>query len=594
MKHVGLNVAADPLHSAAYTGVEGGFLIVTADDPWMHSSQNEQDTRWYGLQSYVPVLEPSNPAEACKMAKAAFELSERLKHPVMLRSVTRVSHVRAPVELEPPAPPKWGRFTRDVKRFNLVPANARERKKELVEKWEKMRDVAGEYVSVEGSGDVAVVASGVVYNYVKEALRRLRISATVVKLGMPIPVPRKVAELAKSVIVVEEGDPVVEFQLRAMGVATKGKLDGYFPKYGELDVGKVAAGLAKALDLPYDPPQPPKPPVEPAPRPPALCPGCPHMGTFYILRLATAGLNPLWSGDIGCYSLGINMGQQDLITHMGSSVGLGAGISIAGRHFVVATVGDSTFYHAVLPQLVDVATRQVPILIVVMDNAYTAMTEGQPSPSRAVPVEKITEALGLPTFVIDPVDIKRSVETVKKAVEAVKAGKPAVVVSRRPCTLMAARKARRAGSSGLGTAWIRTGAPVAECATTFSSVAPSPSDLTRRPTWTQRCVSAAACARRCVPSAPSRPGGGGTSGWSYGNKHSNRGSRGPGGFNACEVDRRSRLGRGVRCAHCRDTRDEPAWGIRGGPREVREGGLRPNSRGGRRGLSDRAGGRGGA
>jgi len=262
---------------------------------------------------------------------------------------------------------------------------------------------------------------------------------------MPIPVPRKVAELAKSVIVVEEGDPVVEFQLRAMGVATKGKLDGYFPKYGELDIGKVAAGLAKALDLPYDPPQPPKPPVEPAPRPPALCPGCPHMGTFYILRLATAGLNPLWSGDIGCYSLGINMGQQDLITHMGSSVGLGAGISIAGRHFVVATVGDSTFYHAVLPQLVDVATRQVPILIVVMDNAYTAMTGGQPSPSRSVPVEKITEALGLPTFVIDPVDIKRSVETVKKAVEVVKAGKPAVVVSRRPCTLMAARKARRAG-----------------------------------------------------------------------------------------------------------------------------------------------------
>ncbi len=445
MKHVGLNVAADPLHSAAYTGVEGGFLIITADDPGMHSSQNEQDTRWYGLQSYVPVLEPGDPAEAYKMAKAAFELSERLKHPVMLRSVTRVSHVRAPVELEPPAPPKWGRFTRDVKRFNLVPANARERRKELVEKWEKMRDVAGEYVAVEGAGDVVVITSGVAYNYVKEAVGRLRIVATVVKLGIPVPAPRKVAELAKSVIVVEEGDPVVEFQLRAMGVATKGKLDGYFPKYGELDIGKVTAGLAKALDLPYDPPRPPKPPMEPAPRPPALCPGCPHMGTFYILRLATAGLNPVWSGDIGCYSLGINMGQQDLITHMGSSVGLGAGVAVAGRQFVVATVGDSTFYHAVLPQLVDVSTRSIPILIVVMDNAYTAMTGGQPSPSRAVPVEKITEALGLPTFVIDPVDIKRSVEVVKKAMEVIKAGKPAVVVSRRPCTLVAARKARRAG-----------------------------------------------------------------------------------------------------------------------------------------------------
>ena len=445
MKHVGLNVAADPLHSAAYTGVVGGLLVVSADDPWMHSSQNEQDTRWYGLQSYIPVLEPGDPAEAYKMAKTAFELSERLRHPVLMRSVTRVSHVRAPVELEPPAPPKWGRFTRDTKRFTLVPANARERKKELVEKWEKIIDVAGEYMTAEGSGDVVIVTSGVAYNNVKEAVKRLKIEAVVLKLGMSVPVPRKVTELAKSVVVVEEGDPVVELQLRSMGVATKGKLDGFFPKYGELDVGKVAAGLAKALDIPYAPPQPVKAPLEPAPRPPALCPGCPHMGTFYILRVATSGLNPVWSGDIGCYSLGINMGQQDLLTHMGSSVGLGSGIAVAGRQFVVATVGDSTFYHAVLPQLIDVVTRQIPILIAVMDNAYTAMTGGQPSPSKAVPVEKITEALGLPTFVIDPVDIKKSIDVVKKAVEVVKTGKPAVVVSRRPCTLIATRKARRAG-----------------------------------------------------------------------------------------------------------------------------------------------------
>jgi indolepyruvate ferredoxin oxidoreductase alpha subunit len=445
MKHVGLNVAADPLHSAAYTGVVGGLLVVSADDPWMHSSQNEQDTRWYGLQSYIPVLEPSDPAEAYKMAKTAFELSERLRHPVLMRSVTRVSHVRAPVELEPPAPPKWGRFTRDTKRFTLVPAHARERRKELVEKWEKIIDVAGEYMTVEDSGDVVIVTSGVAYNYVKEAVRRLKIRAVVVKLGMSVPAPRKITELAKSVVVVEEGDPVVELQLRSMGVATKGKLEGFFPKYGELDVGKVAAGLAKALDIPYAPPQPVKAPLEPAPRPPALCAGCPHMGTFYILRVATSGLNPVWSGDIGCYSLGINMGQQDLLTHMGSSVGLGSGIAVAGGQFVVATVGDSTFYHAVLPQLIDVATRPIPILVVVMDNAYTAMTGGQPSPSKAVPVEKITEALGLPTFVIDPVDIKKSIDVVKKAVEVVKTGKPAVVVSRRPCTLIATRKARRAG-----------------------------------------------------------------------------------------------------------------------------------------------------
>lgn len=446
MKHVGLNVASDPLHSAAYTGVEGGFLIITADDPWMYSSQNEQDTRWYGLQAYIPVLEPSNPVEAYKMAKDGFALSEKLKHPVMLRSVTRVSHVRAPVEIEHPAPPKWGRFTKDVKRFCLVPINARERKKALLEKWEKIQDIASEYIQTEGSGDVFIVTSGVAYNYVKEAVRRLNIKAVIVKLGIVVPTPRKVADIVdKSAVVVEEGDPVLELQLRSLGISTRGKLNGYFPKFGELDINKVAMGIAKAVGVPYNPPQPPRPPLEPPPRPPVLCPGCPHMATFYILKVATAGLNPVWSGDIGCYSLGINMGQQDVITHMGSSVGLGSGITVAGRHFVVATIGDSTFYHAALPQLIDVVGKSIPILIVVMDNSYTAMTGGQPSPSRFLPAEKITEALGLPTFVIDPVDVKRSIEIVKKAVEIVKNGKPAVVISRRPCVLMAIRKARRLG-----------------------------------------------------------------------------------------------------------------------------------------------------
>ena len=446
MKHVGLNVAADPLHSAAYTGVEGGLLIITADDPWMHSSQNEQDTRWYGLQSYVPVLEPSSPAEAFKYAKRGIEVSEQAKHPVILRSVTRVSHVRAPVELEPPSPPKWGKFTKDVKRFTLVPAHARERRKELVEKWERLREASSMFMAAEGSGDFLIVASGVGYAYVKEALRRLGVDATVVKLGMPVPIPAKLSEYAgREAVVVEEGDPVVELQLRALGLKTRGKLDGLFPKYGELDAAKVAAGIAKAFNIPYDPPRPPKPPMEPPPRPPVLCPGCPHQGTFYILKMATAGLSPVWSGDIGCYSLSLNTGQQDIITHMGSSVGLGYGVAASGRQFVVATVGDSTFYHASLPQLVDLAVRPQPMLIVVMDNGYTAMTGGQPSPAKKVPAEKITEALGIPTFVIDPARVKQSVEVVKKAVEVVKSGKPAVVVSRRPCALVAVRKARRAG-----------------------------------------------------------------------------------------------------------------------------------------------------
>jgi indolepyruvate ferredoxin oxidoreductase alpha subunit len=184
---------------------------VTADDSWMRSSQNEQDTRWYGLQSYIPVLEPGDPAEAYKMAKIAFELSERLRHPVLMRSVTRVSHVRTSVELEPPAPPKWGWFTRDTKRFTLVPAHARERRKELVE---KIIDVAGEYMTAEDSGDMVIVASGVAYNYVKEVVKRLKIRAVVVKLGMSVPAPGGLRNLLNPSWWVKEGDPVVEFQLR--------------------------------------------------------------------------------------------------------------------------------------------------------------------------------------------------------------------------------------------------------------------------------------------------------------------------------------------------------------------------------------------
>jgi len=183
---------------------------------------------------------------------------------------------------------------------------------------------------------------------------------------MSVPLLRRISEVVKGeAIVVEEGDPVVETQLRTLGISTRGKLDGYFPRYGELTTGKVAAGIAKALGLPYSPPAVYKSPMAPPPGPPSLCPGCPHMATFYVLKIATAGLNPVWSGDIGCYSLGLNTGQQDIITQMGSSVGLGHGVAATAKRFVVATVGNSTFYHAVLPQLVDVAAKSVPMLVVV-------------------------------------------------------------------------------------------------------------------------------------------------------------------------------------------------------------------------------------
>ncbi|MEM0369879.1 MAG: indolepyruvate ferredoxin oxidoreductase subunit alpha [Pyrobaculum sp.] len=446
MKHVGLNVAADPLHSSAYTGVEGGFLIISADDPSMHSSQNEQDTRWYGLQSFVPVLEPSDPRNAYDLAKAGMRLSEELRHPVLIRSVTRVSHVRAPVDIDPPSPPKWGSFNKDIKRFTLVPAHARERRKALLEKWREVEKISSKFIKVEGSGEKSVVTAGVAYNYVKEAVKKLNIEIKIVKLEMSVPVPPTIRDIVgERAVVVEEGEPVVEIQLRSLGIYTYGKLDGYFPRYGELDTTKTAVGLAKAFGIEYRISKVFRPEAEPPPRRPSLCPGCPHMGTFYALRIAAVGKEVVWSGDIGCYSLGVNTNQQDIITHMGSSIGLGMGVALSDKKLVVATVGDSTFFHASLPQLVDVATRSIPLLIVVMDNSYTAMTGGQPSPSRKIPIEKITEAFGITTYVIDPIDIKKSIYTLKKAIEEVKNNKPIVVVSKRPCVLMAVRKARKSG-----------------------------------------------------------------------------------------------------------------------------------------------------
>lgn len=447
MKHVGLNVAADPLHSAAYTGVNGGLLIVSADDPSMWSSQNEQDNRWYGLQAYLPVLEPSNPADAYAMAKDGLLLSESLGLPVLLRSVTRVSHVRAPLEVEPPAPPRWGDFKKAPSRYVLVPQNAKERRKELLKKWELAADLSARYISVEGDGEVDVVASGVAFEYAAEAVEALGVRARLIKVGMPVPAPRKLADMlnGEAVVVVEEGDPVLEMQLRSMGVRTKGKIDGYFPKAGELTLRAVEAGIARVLGISFSLPDPPKPPLEPPARPPYFCPGCPHMGTFYALKIAAAGQKVVWSGDIGCYTLGVNTGQQDLVTHMGSSLGLGMGIAEADKgKLVVATIGDSTFYHSALPQLVDLSASRAPLLLVVMDNNYTAMTGGQPSPSRDVPAERVAEAFGIRAYVTDPADVEKSVEVFKRAVAEAKSG-PVVVVSKRPCTLEALRVARRSG-----------------------------------------------------------------------------------------------------------------------------------------------------
>ena len=465
MKHVGLNVAMDPLMSSAYTGVKGGLLVVTADDPSMWSSQNEQDNRWVGLHAYIPVIEPYNPQSAHDYARLGLELSHKLSHPVILRSVTRVSHVRAPVNVCEPREPTYGAFARDPSRMALIPANARRLKAELVKKWQAIADAVEELPHEQvGDGDVLVITSGVAYQYVKEALGELGVKATVLNVATPVPPPRKLilnlASASRLVIVVEEGDPVLEVQVKEIlhdgevKVKVYGREEGFFGSLGELTLDVVEDSIASILKAPK-PLRPPlkRPSYEPPQRPPVFCPGCPHAASFYELKVASAKLRvkPVFSGDIGCYSLGINrpFDEQDVLTNMGSSIGLAMGIhrGTGGRQVAVAIIGDSTFFHAGLPALVNAIYNKAPMLILVLDNRTTAMTGGQPSPSRAIDIEQAARGLGVKyAYTVDPFNVDEAVKVLQEALSrVVKDGEVAVVVMKRACALEAARVGRRLG-----------------------------------------------------------------------------------------------------------------------------------------------------
>ncbi len=477
MKHVGLNVAADPLMSSAYTGVEAGFVIVTADDPYMWSSQNEQDNRWYGLHAFIPVLEPSNPNEAKKLIMYAYEISEKFKHPIILRSTTRISHSRMPIELGPI--PKnirrEGVFSRDRKRFVLVPVNARRNKEKIVRLWEEFKKEFSNslFNLVEGDGRKVIVASGTSYTYVKEAITTYGISnkVKILKLSTVVPLPKdlmlKHLSEADEVLVVEEVDPVIEFQIKelivseGLNVRVHGKDLLGMPF--EMNMARVIKALNKFLGAQLNLPEPidlsdvPKVP----PRPPTLCPGCPYRPLYYKLKAINQreGLDIIYSGDIGCYSLGVNppFETQDIIIEMGGSIGLANGFAHATKQMPIAIIGDSTFFHAGLPPLVNALYNNAPMVVIVLDNLTTAMTGHQPhpgtgvtatgKPTRRVLIEDIVRGMGIEFVkVIDPFNMKEFEETYLNAIKYVKEeGKPAVIVSRRSCALIAVSKALRSG-----------------------------------------------------------------------------------------------------------------------------------------------------
>jgi indolepyruvate ferredoxin oxidoreductase alpha subunit len=435
-KHVGLNVAADPFFSAAYIGARGGLVVVSADDPGLHSSQSEQDNRYYGIAAKVPVLCPSDSQEAKDFTRMAFEMSERFDIPVLVRLTTRISHTKSVVELGRRVRRKPKGYRKNIRKNMLLPAFARERHVDLEKRYEALSEYAEEFPGnrvEEGPGKQAFVCDGVAYQYTREAFP----DAPILKLGMVHPLPSGVvARFCREhsrVCVVEENDPVVESAIRALGFEVQGK--DTVPRLGELTPDRVARSLG-AAGSPASRPRLPK-------RPPVLCPGCGHRGLFYTL----GQLKPIITGDIGCYTLGAlpPLGGMGTCVCMGASITVAHGMEKAGlgNRKVVAVIGDSTFFHSGMTGLLDVVYNIGNTLVVVVDNFTTAMTGHQRHPGTgrtlmgrpSVPVrpEAVARGLGLEWVrVVDPYDLE---ETRTAVEEGMALEGPGVLVARRPCTL---------------------------------------------------------------------------------------------------------------------------------------------------------------
>ena len=456
MKHVGLNVAADSFFYAAMTGLEAGMVVAVADDPGMHSSQGEQDSRRYAKFARVPCLEPSDSQEAKDMVGVAFELSERFDSPIMLRLTTRISHSYGIVELGPDpdaCPRAEGREYRiDTAKYVMVPGNARRRHPVMEERIRQVREFANDlaYNRVEmGDTRLGIVTHGIVYQYAREVFP----DATILRLGLTYPLPdRLIADFASRVdrlIVIEGLDPVIEEEIKLLGVACEGK--SIFPMVGELDPATVRQCAIESGLLPRSAAVPRMELDRPnlPPRPPVLCPGCPHRGIFAITRKLKLVVN----GDIGCYTLGFlpPLGALHTCGCMGASIGQAHGVSKAGieqKH--VAAIGDSTFFHTGIPALLNIGYNRSDTVTIILDNRTTAMTGHQQHPgtgftlqgreTRQVDLESLARALGVEqVYTIDPCDLSQVEETLRTCLAS---DGPSVIISRRECALLPSARRR--------------------------------------------------------------------------------------------------------------------------------------------------------
>ncbi|MFC1454576.1 indolepyruvate ferredoxin oxidoreductase subunit alpha, partial [Candidatus Undinarchaeota archaeon] len=473
MKHVGLNVAADALMSLAYGKLNGPYVIISADDPGCHSSQNEQDNRLYGPLSYLPILSPSDPIEAKDMTKEAFRISEEFKCPVILHTTTRISHVASQIELtEKPKPEPKGNFEKDLQHQVMLPLNARKNRLEIIDRLEAIRkqNENSKFNSLSGDSDFGIITFGVSYNYVLEALDILGIKAKVLKIGMVHPLPEalmiKFLSGLKEVLVVEELEPHIENSLTALAkdanpdVKIYGKKSKHIPLDSELNTRKVTEAIAKisGSKTPIDYSARDKlfkeiAPLLPA-RPPVMCPGCAHRSAYYAILKETKK-EGIYPGDIGCYTLSAlhPLRAMDTCIAMGASTGIACGVSKACDTPVVASVGDSTFLHGAIPGLINAVYNNADFTLVIMDNTTTAMTGHQPHPgtgvaggnrktSKVMP-EDIVKGCGVEFVeVVDAFDVKKVQETIRRATEHKGVS---VVICRRECAFLLNRERAKKG-----------------------------------------------------------------------------------------------------------------------------------------------------
>jgi indolepyruvate ferredoxin oxidoreductase, alpha subunit len=443
MKHVGLNVAADPLFTVSYTGVNGGLVIMVADDPGMHSSQNEQDSRYYARSSKVPMLEPSDSQECKDFVKEAFEISETFDCPVIVRLSTRIAHSQSIVNLGEKVDYKLKDYVKDPNKYVMMPAMARKRHVEVEKRMASLKEFSNSTLinKIEwGKKDIGIITSGCAYQYAKEVMP----NASYLKIGMVHPLPEKLitdfAKEVKTLYVIEELEPFIEDHVKKLGIKVIGK--DLLPVIGELSAeiinDKILGQRMSETNILLNDVIPVRPPV--------MCPGCPHRGMFYVLKK----LKLTVSGDIGCYTLGALPPNEamDTCICMGASVSAAHGMEKArGAEFgkkTVAVIGDSTFIHSGITGLIDIVYNKGNSTVIILDNSITGMTGHQQNPTtgftikgeptKQVDLVKLANAVGVERVkVVDPFDIKEFEKAVR---EETQADEPSVIISQRPCALL--------------------------------------------------------------------------------------------------------------------------------------------------------------